>query len=144
MNKNLITDIPLWVLVLLGLAGGLSVSIDNMSGTVCPHIWVIPACYLVTAAYALMFGSLALNNNGCKHYFFAAGWSIAFIIALLASLAEMFGGGGICPSTSSGGLRAGATAGIPLCYVSLVFLIVILILFLKGPYGRACKIHSGK
>ena len=65
------------------------------------------------------------------------GWGIAFTIALLASLAEMFGGGGVCPS-SSGGLRAGSSATIPLCYVSLFILDAILILFIKGPYQVAC------
>jgi len=47
----------------------------------------------------------------------------------------MFGGGGVCPS-SSGGLRAGSDGGIPFCYISLIILVAILLLFIKGPYQK--------
>ena len=62
---------------------------------------------------------------------------VAFAIALLASLAELFGDGGVCPS-SSGGLRASSVEGVPLCYISLVILVCILVLFVKGPYQKVC------
>jgi len=98
----------------------------------------MPVCYIVMFSYGLMLGSLMVNHKSCKHHFFCLGWGVAFVIALLASLTEMFSGGGICP-LSSGGHRFGAEEGIPLCYVSLVILFVILILFIKGPYQKVCE-----
>ncbi len=133
--------IVLWALVLLGFFGGLKVSIDNFNGLSCPNIFHVPICYVVTAAYGLMLGALIFNHNGCKHYFFCIGWSVAFVIAALASLAEMFSSTSVCP-TSSGGLRAATGEGLPLCYVSLVLLVVILVLFIKGPYKKACEIYN--
>lgn len=131
----------LWGLVIFGFVSVAKVSIDNLTGLACPSLLSVPVCYIVTGAYALMLGSLIVNHNGCKHHFFCAGWGVAFVIALFASLAELFGGGGICPSTS-GGLRAGSSIGIPLCYISLAILIVILVLFMKGPYQNACDSHN--
>lgn len=141
MKSNQLSTYLLWVLVIFGFVSVGKVSIDNMNGLACPNLLTMPVCYIVTAAYGLMLGSLIINHNGCKHHFFCAGWGVAFVVALFASLAEMFGGGGVCPSTS-GGLRAGASAGIPLCYISLVILIVILVLFIIGPYRKACNLDN--
>ena len=137
MNKNLYIAIPLWALVIFGLVSITKVSIANMSGTACPSLFSIPICYMVNIGYALLLGSLIININKFKHHFFCAGWGIAFVIALFASLAEFFSGGGVCPSSSSG-LRGSDAASIPLCYISLVVLIVILALFIAGPYKQAC------
>ena len=136
MKSNPLSTYLLWALVIFGFVSVGKVSFDNMNGLACPSLLTVPVCYIVTVAYGLMLGSLIINHNGCKHHFFCAGWGVAFVIALFASLAELFGGGGICPSTS-GGLRAGASVGIPLCYISLAILIVILVLFIKGPYQTA-------
>ena len=141
MKSNPYITFPLWALVLFGFIGAGMVSLDNMRGTACPSLLMVPACYVVTVAYGLMLGSLIINHNGCKHHFFCAGWGVAFVIALFASLAELFGGGGVCPTTS-GGLRAGAPSGIPLCYISLLFLVIILVLFIKGPYQAACDAQN--
>lgn len=143
MKTNPLVTYPLWALVIFGFVSAAKVSLDNISGLSCPSIFSLPICYVVTAAYGLMLGSLIINHNGCKHHFFCMGWGTAFVIALLASLAEMFGGGGVCPS-STGWLRAGASAGIPLCYVSLALLIAILILFINGPYKKACQIDNNR
>lgn len=131
----------LWGLVIFGFVSVGKVSIEDMNGLACPSLLGMPVCYIVSAAYGLMLASLAINHNGCRHHFFCAGWGVAFVIALLASLAEIFGGGGVCPSTS-GGLRAGTSLGIPLCYISLLILIVILVLFIRGPYQAACDLHN--
>lgn len=141
MKTNPLITYPLWALVIFGFASVGKVSIDNMNGLACPNLLFMPVCYIVSVAYGLMLGSLIINHNGCKHHFFCAGWGIAFVIALFASLAELFGGDGICPSTS-GGLRAGEAAGIPLCYISLAILMVILVLFIKGPYKAACDAQN--
>ena len=141
MKTNPLITYPLWALVIFGFVSVAKVSFDNFNGLACPSLLSVPVCYIVTVAYGLMLGSLMINHNGCKHHFFCMGWGTAFVIALFASIAEMFAGGGVCPS-SSGGLRAGAAAGIPLCYISLVILVVILILFIKGPYQVACDAHN--
>jgi hypothetical protein len=142
MKTNPLVTYPLWALVLFGFVSVGMVSINNFTGSAaCPDLLYLPVCYVVTIAYGLMLASLIINHNGCKHHFFCIGWGLAFAIALLASLAELFGGGGVCPS-SSGGLRAGSAAGIPLCYISLAILVVILVLFIKGPYQHACDIYN--
>ncbi len=141
MKSTPIGTYILWALVIFGFLSAGKVSFDNMGGLACPSLFSVPVCYIVTIAYGLMLGSLIINHDGCKHHFFCAGWGVAFVIALFASLAELFGGGGICPS-SSGGLRAGSAAGVPLCYISLAILIAILVLFIKGPYQVACDLHD--
>jgi len=141
MKTNPLITHSLWVLVIFGFVSVAKVSLNSFNGVACPSLLSMPVCYIVTLAYGLMFGSLIINHNGCKHHFFCLGWGIAFVIALLASLAEMVGGGGVCPS-SSGGLRAGSAAGIPLCYISLAILVAVLALFIKGPYQKACDSHN--
>lgn len=142
MKTNPLITIPLWALVIFGFVGALLVSIENITGAACPNIFSVPICYVVAAAYGLMLGSLTINHNGCKHHFFCTGWGTAFVIALFASIAEIVGSGGICPSTSSGGLRGGASVGIPMCYISLGVLALILVLFIQGPYRQACAAHN--
>ena len=141
MKTNPLITYPLWALVIFGFISAAKLSLDNFNGRACPSLLSMPVCYIVTIAYGLMLASLIINHNGCKHHFFCIGWGVAFVIALFASLAEVFAGGGVCPS-SSGGLRAGSAAGIPLCYISLAFLVVILVLFIKGPYQTACDTQS--
>ena len=141
MKTNTLVSLPLWALLIFGFVSVAKVSLDNFNGLACPNLLSLPVCYIVTAAYGLMLGSLIINHNGCKHHFFCLGWGIAFVIALFASLAEMFAGGGVCPS-SSGGLRAGTSAGIPLCYLSLAILVAILVLFIKGPYQNVCDTYN--
>jgi len=143
MKTNPIIIYPLWALVFFGLVSTAKVSLDNVNGISCPSIFSLPICYLVTVAYGLMLSSLIIKHNGCKNHFFCIGWGIAFVVALFASLAEMFGSGGICPSTT-GGLRAGAASGMPLCYISLALLLVILIFFIFGPYKNAYEINNAR
>jgi len=131
------THVALLALVFVGFYGALSVSWQNMTGSPCPHLFSVPICYIVLIAYGLMLASLLIPNQACQHHFFCAGWAIAFIIALLASVAELTVGGGICPVSDSGSLRGGSTSGgIPLCYVSLLFLVVIFGLFVSGPLQK--------
>lgn len=143
MKTNPLITYSLWAFVLFGLVSVAKVSIDNFNGVACPSLFSVPICYVVTLAYGVMLASLIINNHGCKHHFFCLGWGVAFAIALLASLAEIFGSGGVCPS-STAGLRGGSSGGIPLCYLSLGILIVILVLFILGPYKNACDIHHKK
>jgi len=140
MKTSTLINVSLWALVALGFIGAVKVSLANFNGVSCPALFAVPICYVVTAAYGLMLGSLIINHHGCKHHFFCMGWGTAFVIALMASTVEFFGSGSICPS-SSGGLRA-AASGIPLCYISLAMLIIILVLFIKGPYQKVCAANQ--
>lgn len=142
MNARRLSDGVLWVLLAIGFLGVAKVSLASINGNPCPHVGLIPVCHVVLVAYTSMILSLLIKHNGCKHHFFAAGWSVAFGIALLASAAEVFAGGGVCPVSGGGSLRGAAQASVPLCFVSLAILVVILVLFLKGPYQRACDAQN--
>lgn len=143
MKTNPLITIPLWLLVIVGFLGVAKVSFDNFSGSPCPHLFFIPICYVVLVAYGFMLASLIINHSGCKHHFFCIGWGTAFVIALFASIAEVAMGGGICP-VSGGSMRAASSGAIPLCFISLAMLVAILILFIVGPYRKACEIHNQK
>lgn len=135
MKTNLLIKIPLWVLVLIGFLGALNVSYFNATtNNVCPHIAIIPVCYVVLAAFSMMLLSLIINQYGCKQHLFIAGWGIAFLIALLGSGMEVMKGN-VCPATAS---------GLPLCFVSLALCIAIFILFFIGSCKQACEISKKK
>lgn len=138
MNYSKTTHIILWALVLLGFVGGAKISYENLMGSPCPYIAIVPICYVVTVAYGLMIASLLISRIGIKHYLFCVGWAVAFVIALVGSIAEMAAGGGVCPTTGGGDIRGAINGSIPLCFASLAMLIVILVLFLLGPYKQAC------
>lgn len=138
MNYSKVAKIILWALVLLGFFGGAKISFENFTGSPCPHIAIVPVCYVVTLAYGLMIASLLISRIGFKHYLFCVGWGVAFVIALIGSIAEIAAGGGVCPSTGGGGVRGAINGSIPLCFASLAMLIAILMLFLFGPYKQAC------
>ncbi|MFT6306965.1 MAG: hypothetical protein ACJA0Z_002133, partial [Halioglobus sp.] len=129
MKTSKIIDIALLVLLAAGFLGALKVSIANLTGSYCPQVWIIPICYVVLVAYGLMIASILIRHNGCKHYFFCAGWGAAFVIALLGSIAEITSGGGVCPTSGGGGIRGASSGSVPLCFASLAMLIVILVLF---------------
>ncbi len=135
-------DYTLWVLLAIGFIGAIKVSYENLTGNPCPHVFLVPVCYAVLIGYTLMVLSVIINHNGCKHHFFVTGWSIAAAIALVGSVAELVAGGGVCATSGGGSIRGAITsAAIPLCYVSLALLIGILLLFIWGPYRRACEIE---
>ena len=114
--SRLLVDGVLCLILAFGFFGAAKVSYDNFNGSACPTIGFIPICYVVLIAYGLMIAGLAIRQNHCKHYFFSIGWGVAFVIALLGSLAELFAGGGVCPSTGSSGIR-GASVAHPQAHV---------------------------
>ena len=138
MKNSKIIDIILWALVLLGFTGALKVSYANFTGSPCPYVATIPICYIVLAAYGLMIAAMLISRHGFKHYLFCIGWGTAFVIALAGSVAEIAAGGGVCPTSGGSGIRGATSGSIPLCFASLAMLVVILILFLIGPYKRSC------
>lgn len=132
-------DYALWLLIGYGWFSIAKISLDNLSGSPCPHVFSVPICYVVFMAYTLMALSVIVWHKGCRHYLFVAGWTVATVIALVGTLAELTTGGGVCPTSGGGSLRGGVSGGgIPLCYVSLALLVVILGLFMMGPYRRIC------
>jgi len=140
--NSILAKVVLWVLLLLGFLGAVKISYANFSGSSCPHIGFIPICYVVLVAYGLMILSQLIPNLFCKHYLFSAGWGAAFLIALVGSIAEVVAGGGVCPTSGGSGIRGASAGSIPLCFASLAMLIIILILFLLGPYKRACELQG--
>lgn len=142
MNTSKAIDVALWALLALGFLGAARVSYASMMGNPCPHLALIPICYVVLLAYGLMIGSVITRHHRGRHYLFCAGWSTAFVIALVGSVAEIAAGGGVCPTTGGGGVRATSSGSLPLCYVSLAMLLIVLVLFLTGPYKRTCDLHN--
>lgn len=144
-SKISVTVLLLFVILAVGFAYAIQVSYRNYTGDLCPNAGPVPICYIVLLAYALMLVSLSVRNHGIKHYTFTVGWGVAFVFALLGSVAEFFTpGGGICPSSNGGGLRGSSDEGIPMCYVSLALVIVVLLLFLQGPYRKTCNEHNSR
>ena len=130
----------LYILVIFGLISVGIVSVKDIMGESCPSLLQIPVCYIVTIAYTLILLALVTKKEGLKSHLFCAGWGASFTIALLASLAEFFGSGGVCPVSGGGSLRAGEVAtGIPLCYMSLLLLVIIVTL-----YGLVNKVSSAQ
>lgn len=144
MKNSKLLMVVLWALVILGFVGAVKVSYENFTGSACPNIATVPICYVVLVAYGLMIIALLVGANKIKHYFFCMGWGTAFVIALAGSVAEVAAGGGVCPTSGGTGIRGATNGSIPLCFLSLAMLVIILILFLMGPYKRACDIHNGK
>ena len=138
MKRLTVANIVLLLLIALGFFSALMLSIDNLQGKSCSHIGPVPVCYVVLVAYGLMLASVLIRHAGCRHHFFATGWAVAFIVAVAGSVAEVAAGGGVCP-TSGGSLRGVISEPVPMCYVSLAMLIVILLMFLLGPYKRTCS-----
>ena len=100
----------LWLLLLVGLYGALSVSYTTLSGgTPCPELSGIRVCYLVTLAYSMMIASMLVRHPVGSLGLFVAGWLIAFGFAALGSFFQVTRGD-TCPVSSS---------GLPLCYASL-------------------------
>lgn len=132
-------DYGLWILLAIGFTGAVKISYENLSGNPCPHVFMVPVCYVVLIGYTLMVLSVIVSHIGCRHHFFVIGWSIATAIAAAGSVADLVAGGGVCPTSGGGSIRGATTsAAVPLCYVSLALLLGILLLFICGPYKRAC------
>jgi len=108
----------LWGLLALGLYGALKVSYLTWRGdSPCPSVVGIYICYVVLTGYLMMVVTQFLTSF--KAVVFYLGWIIVFGIALLGTTLELMQGN-ICPQNSS---------GLPLCYVSLFFIVVIGLLF---------------
>ncbi|PHR72424.1 MAG: hypothetical protein COA66_06855 [Arcobacter sp.] len=111
----------LYLLVLLGLYGAFTLSLNSFLGSsICPSVYNIPLCYVVFFSYGMMFVTLSLKNH-IKAIFFLSACFVVFLIALIGTFLELFLDN-ICPINK---------LEIPLCYLSLFIVIVIFALFMK-------------
>jgi hypothetical protein len=85
----------------------------------CPKIGPIPACYLISVAYAAI-GVSALVQPRRLTWLFLAGWLPVFLLAASGTTLELFGRDA-CPVTA---------AGTPMCYYSLTVALILLPAFL--------------
>jgi hypothetical protein len=110
----------LWVVILIGLWGALSVSYNTiMRIDPCPDILNIPICYLVSMGYLLMLGAQFISSGRLKNQIFYSGWGITLLIAGFGVGFELVAGN-VCPRSEG---------GLPLCYISFIFCVLIFVLF---------------
>ena len=96
-------------------AGSLSLN-DWKNKNVCPKIATIPACYIVFVCFVIASVSHIINTAFSIQIFFIS-IGIPGLIAFIGSITELTGRT-ICPKT---------TSGIPMCYISLGFCVVLAI-----------------
>ena len=105
-------------LVLYATYGSFNLSLNDWKKkNVCPKIATIPACYIVFVCFFIAGISHVLNTVLAIQVFFVF-IGIPAIIALIGTITEL-SGTTICPKTKS---------GIPMCYISLGFCIVLLVI----------------
>jgi hypothetical protein len=109
----------LWLFVTLGTYGAISVSYSTFTNiSPCPSYFGLPICYVVLLGYLMMLSSLFRRQISRNKKVFYYGWLIVFLIAMVGTFLE-FVWGDICPK----GFHQ-----LPLCFVSLAFTIVFLLL----------------
>lgn len=97
-----------------------SLSMTHLGGPpVCPVLFGVPACIIVLVCYVLITAAwgmaLAGKQNRNALMVFAAGFTPAFLLALVGSTGEIFHFMS-CPHTPK---------GFPKCFISFGFLIVL-------------------
>ena len=128
--------IALALMVLFGLWGAGNLSYQQyLSGEACPILGnFIPACYIAFAGYILITLGVAVTFSGTGQvgsYLFWGGTAIAGGLAAYATVLELIKGD-VCPV---------AFGSVPMCYISLAFSVVIVLLFLN--LSSAGNPHSG-
>ena len=129
---HLIARVLLIAMILLGLRGAGNLSFEQyQSGEACPVLGnFIPACYIAFGGYILIAIGAALSffPAGTEKassiptwgkYLFWGGTAVAGGLAALATVMELIIGD-VCPV---------GPAGIPMCYISLAFSIVIAVMY---------------
>ncbi len=102
------------------LSGLIPISFAHLqTGVVCPMLGPLPACYLVSACYAAMGLADVLWNKRLNGLFFA-GAAPVILLALIGTSLEL-SGRPTCPRSET---------GLPLCYLSLIAGIMMLVVFL--------------
>ena len=104
-------------LVLYATYGSFRLSLNDWKiKNVCPKIAGIPACYIVFVCFFTASVCHIINTAFSIQLFFISIF-IPALIALIGTITEL-SGTTICPKTKS---------GIPMCYISLGFCVVLLI-----------------
>jgi len=115
--RHHLTGIIIAVIAAIGFLGAIQVSLEEFqTGTGCPHFGAIPACYIVSLAYALILISVVLKNP-LKSVLFYTGWAPVFLLALSGTVLELFGRD-TCPKVDG---------GWPKCYFSLALAVAIIL-----------------
>lgn len=111
----------LWLLILAGLSSGIRISHATLTGSApCPDAAGIPICYAVTLGYlGMLVSQLPLPARYGPRLFYPA-WAVVALIALVGTGAELIAGD-VCPKNDS---------GTPMCFFSLAFCVMILVLYL--------------
>lgn len=111
-------------LLCVGLYGAATVSYLTITDvSPCPDVLGLPACYIVFLGYSVMLISVIIGfskregNDFLSNRVFLFGWLPVFLLALVGSLLEMYNGE-TCPKSE---------AGLPLCYVSLLFSVLVFV-----------------
>ncbi len=110
----------LWLLIIAGLWGALSVSYSTITGTApCPGLAGIPICYLVSIGYLSILAAQVVSPQKLKSRLFYPAWALVFLIAVSGTGFEI-AVGNTCPRNSS---------GVPLCYFSFALCVAILVFY---------------
>ena len=117
--------IALIAMVLFGLWGAGRLSYEQyQTGEACPILGdTVPACYVAFGGYVLIAVGVAISllvpGGAAGSYLFWGGTTIAGGLAAFATVLELMKGD-VCPV---------GPYGIPMCYISLAFSIVIAVLY---------------
>ena len=116
--------IALIAMVLFGLWGAGRLSYEQyQTGKACPILGdTVPACYIAFGGYVLIAVGVAVSllmPGAAGNYLFWGGTTIAGGLAAFATVLELIKGD-VCPV---------GPYGIPMCYISLAFSIVIAVLY---------------
>ena len=114
MNKK-INHIMLIIISIAGFAVSIFLVKQELSTSgFCPPFLGIPACHLISAAFALIFLSVFIRKSHLSILVFHTGFVPGLIMGINFSIRHIISGG-VCPGFN----------GIPLCFVSLAVFILL-------------------
>jgi len=123
MSASIPNILRLAIALISGFAflNGFSLSTKEWFTTgICPSISGVPACYVVTIAYLLIFTSTLSNKRLLYKRLFVIGAGIVFGLAIVGSVMQITSLGE-CPKTAS---------DFPMCYVSLAISSLLIVFFI--------------
>jgi len=101
--------------------------LDYLISDYCPRIYFIPACYIVLFSFALIIISEFINLR-IKNLIFYIGSFLGISLAVWFSINEIIKTE-ICPKL----------IGIPMCYLSFLIFLVILLFKYRGASNKISK-----
>jgi len=116
MNLNKFIHTLLIILLSIGIIGAGGLVLDEIqTGNGCPKIGIIPACVIVLICFIIPLISHILKKWNVLYFFFTG---LALAIAVFASIMQLLNKGE-CPKLDS---------GMPMCYVSFIIFLTLIIL----------------